>query len=166
MTVEAQGIDPYETVLADLRKKREQIDHAIQAIENLRGGAGVGSAPAAPQMSQPVAAEGPGAFLGMTIPDAAKALLATRRRPLNNPEISAAFKAGGLHMNSVDPVNTIGSVLTRRFNQVGDIVKVGRGTWGLAEWYPGRSFKKKAMSPVEAADVLEELERGGPEGDA
>ena len=44
-------------------------------------------------------------------------------------------------MNSKDPVNTVGSVLTRRFGEVGDVVKVGRGIWGLKEWYPGRSFK-------------------------
>jgi hypothetical protein len=29
---------------------------------------------------------------------------------------------------------------------VGDLVKVGRGTWGLKEWYPGRSFKKGATA--------------------
>ena len=46
-------------------------------------------------------------------------------------------------MNSVDPINTVGSVLTGRANVVGDIVKVGRGVWGLASWYPGRSLKKK-----------------------
>jgi hypothetical protein len=23
------------------------------------------------------------------------------------------------------------------------VVRVGRGTWGLKEWYPGRSFKSK-----------------------
>jgi hypothetical protein len=27
--------------------------------------------------------------------------------------------------------------------EVGDVVRVGRGTWGLKEWYPGRSFKTK-----------------------
>ncbi len=36
------------------------------------------------------------------------------------------------------------SCLTRRFAEVGDIVRVDRGTWGLKEWYPGRSFKTKA----------------------
>lgn len=79
----------------------------------------------------------------MTIPEAAKKLLATRRQPMRNPDIAAALRAGGLHLNSADPVNTIGSVLTRRFNEVGDIVKIDRGTWGLKEWYPNRSFKKE-----------------------
>lgn len=63
--------------------------------------------------------------------------------PLKNPDFAALFKTGGLHMNSKEPANTIGSVLTRRMNEVGDVVRVGRGTWGLKEWYPGRSFKAK-----------------------
>ena len=45
-------------------------------------------------------------------------------------------------MNSKDWTNTIGAVLTRRAETTGDIVKVERGTWGLKEWYPNRSFKK------------------------
>jgi hypothetical protein len=36
--------------------------------------------------------------------------------------------------------NIIGSTLTRRFQQIGDIVKVGRGVSGLKEWYPNHSF--------------------------
>ena len=70
--------------------------------------------------------------LGMSIMDAAKALL-----------VAALFKTGGLHMNSKEPANTIGSVLTRRMAEVSDVVRVGRGTWGLKEWYPNRSFKVK-----------------------
>jgi len=168
VSAESQGFDPYEAVLADLRAKRDQIDQAIQTIENLRGGIGVPAGSSAAPVSQNVAADGPGAFLGMTIPEAAKALLAARRRPLNNPEIAAAFKTGGLHLNSKDPVNTIGSVLTRRFNDVGDVVKVGRGTWGLVEWYPSRSFKKKTAKSdngdtakgeeaPEAGETIEEM---------
>ena len=38
------------------------------------------------------------------------------------------------------------SVLTRRYNETGDIVRVGRGVWGLKEWYPGRNFNKKDAS--------------------
>lgn len=51
--------------------------------------------------------------------------------------------AGELVLNSKGPADTIGSVPTRRANDVGDIVKVGRGTWGLREWYPGRSLGTK-----------------------
>ena len=150
MADETQGIDAYETVLADLYAKRDQIQQAIAAIEFIRGGAvnstagGAGAAPGAIKSKTANGTmDGPGALLGMSIVDAAKALLASKRTPLKNPELAALFKAGGLHMNSKEPANTIGSVLTRRMAEFGDVVRVGRGTWGLKEWYPGRSFKAK-----------------------
>lgn len=149
MTAEPQNFDPYEVVLADLRAKRDQIDQAIQAIEQVRSGVAVPGGDQTARASQRVAPDDPGAFLGMTIVDAAKKLLASRRQPLKNADIAAAFKAGGLHLTSAEPANTVGSVLTRRFNDVGDIVKVGRGTWGLAEWYPNRNFKRKPTSKGE-----------------
>jgi hypothetical protein len=151
MSDESRGFDPYDAVLADLRAKRDQIDQTIKGLEALRGGAaGMSGGGATVILDTNVAlSEGPGAFLGMTIPEAAKKLLASKRQPMRNPDIAAAFKAGGLHMSSADPVNTIGSVLTRRANEVGDIVKVGRGTWGLKEWYPGRSFAKKEAAKPE-----------------
>lgn len=163
MSDEAQGFDPYAAVLADMKAKRDQLDQAIKVIEALRSG---GSAPAqaAPQEEPAYAAvNAPGAFLGMTIPEAAKKLLAARKKTLTNPEIAKALKEGGLALQSADPVNTVGSVLTRRFNLVGDIVKVARGTWGLLEWYPGRNFKRKNggkgdANPESFADVSTELE--------
>lgn len=143
MSDESQRVDPYEAVLADLKAKRDQIDQAIGAIEALRsGGPIVGSGNRASPVSQNVAAEEAGDYLGMTIADATRKLLATRRKALTNTEIVAALEAGGLVMTSADKLNTVGSILTRRFNQVGDIVRVARGTWGLQEWY-GSRFKKK-----------------------
>jgi hypothetical protein len=154
---DAQKSDPYDLVLADLRAQRQQIDQTIALLEALRnrpalgamagitpsfiGGAGLPT-PEAPAAAAPhTDAMGPGAFLGLTIVDAAKKLLAQERRQLNNSQIFEAFKRGGLILNSADPLNTVGSVLNRRFQQVGDIVRVARGTWGLKEWYPNRSFK-------------------------
>lgn len=145
MSAESTPSDPYEIVLADLRAKKAQIEQAISAIESLRSGAPAsGSAGAAPATNATPNSDvdSPGAFLGMSITDAAKKLLAAKRQPMRNPDIAAAFKRGGLVLNSKDVVNTIGSVLTRRANEVGDLVKVDRGTWGLKEWYPGRSFKR------------------------
>ncbi|QIG92458.1 winged helix-turn-helix domain-containing protein [Bradyrhizobium sp. 6(2017)] len=150
MSDESKGIDPYETVLIDLYAKRDQILQAIAAIEAIRGGAlggSIGGAAASGSAGSIKPSNGsldhPGALLGMSIVDAAKALLASKRTPLKNPDFAAMFKAGGLHMNSKEPANTIGSVLTRRMSEVGDVVRVGRGTWGLKEWYPNRSFKAK-----------------------
>jgi hypothetical protein len=123
--------DPYAAVLADLRAQRIKIDHAIEVIEGLRGGGArvveaVGTAAGtstAGAVSQSVAAAPPveGEFLGMTIVDAVKKLLATRRRAMSNPQIYDDLKRGGLVLTSAEPVNVVGSVLTRRFNQVGDV---------------------------------------------
>jgi len=145
MSDESQRINPYEAVLADLKAKRDQLDQTIASIEAIMNGGVAPSAQVPPGAGKSILVgglDGPGALLGMSIVDAAKALLAAKRTPLKNPELAALFKAGGLHMNSKEPANTIGSVLTRRFAEVGDVVRVGRGTWGLKEWYPGRSFKK------------------------
>lgn len=150
MGSESQGLDPYEAVIADLRAKRDQIDQTIQQLESLRGSGTVSLAPQSAALGQVASSPSitdPGAFLGMTIADAARKVLATRRKPLGNTELVAAFKAGGLVMQSEDPENTVGSILMRRFNNVGDIVRVSRGIWGLAEWYPNRSFKKKGDKP-------------------
>lgn len=143
MSDEAQGFDHYAAVLADLKAKREQIDQAIKVLEGLRSGGPVPPLGVSGQGSPNASVDGPGAYLGMTIPEAAKKLLTSRKQTLNNADIANALMAGGLGLQSADPVNTVGSVLTRRFNQVGDIVKMGRGIWGLAEWYPGRNFKRK-----------------------
>ena len=151
MTSDSPIPDPYEAVLMDLRAKRDQIDQTIQMLEGMRSGGfpsgsfpmGATVTPASPRGKPQEAAEGPGAFLGMSIHEAAKKLLTMRKRAMGNAEIAEALKAGGLVMNTNEPLNLIGSVLTRRFNQVGDIVKVGRGIWGLKEWYPNRSFGRK-----------------------
>src|SRR5580658_6753712 len=136
MPDDTQGIDPYETVLNDLYAQRDRILQAIAAIESVRGGRAAGAAPGSSMSRQDGpdgGIDGPGALLGMSIADAAKKVLLARRQPLRNPEIAAFFKAGGLILNSREPANTIGSVLTRRFTEIGDVVRVGRGTWGLKE---------------------------------
>ena len=142
---EASGlpVDPYEAVLADLRAKRDEIDHVIRTLQGFRSGRSVKPmpTPAALAANTPEATFGP--FVGMNIVDATALLLGRRGQPMQVVDICTALRAGGLVMNSIEPVNVVGSVLARRFHQVGDIVRVGRGTWALAEWYPNRSFKKE-----------------------
>jgi len=143
MSAESKDFDHYAIVLADLRARRLQIDQAIAAIEAIRG-SGAPSAPNAPAHPNQDDLESPGDFLGMSISESAKKLLKSRRKKMTNSEILTALQAGGLVMTSADPLNTVGAVITRRSKDVGDIVKVGRGVWGLKEWYPGRSFNKPA----------------------
>jgi len=154
MDHQTEPADPYEAVIADLRRKRHEIDNAIAVIESVRGSpspkTAISPAGATGQSSGPkghphAEAMRPGAFLGMTIADATKALLARERRQLGNAEVHKGLVQGGLALTSKDALNTIGSVLNRRFKDVGDIVRVGRGIWGLKEWYPGRSFKPTSV---------------------
>lgn len=158
MSEETAVSDPYAVVLADLRAKRDQIDQAITAITNLMPGAAVIATNNANHVAPSNGdnpAEMAGAFLGMSIVDASKKLLGMRKRAMGNPEIAKELQSGGLVLTSKEPANVIGSVLTRRFNDVGDVVKIGRGIWGLKEWYPGRNFKpanKAAAMLAEAAD--------------
>jgi len=130
----------YEVVLADLYAKRDQLNQAIAALEGLTGKLPSATGASASGVPREEASSGHD-LLGMSIVDAAKKLLAAKRKPLRNPDLAALFKEGGLVLNSREPANTIGSVLTRRFMEVGDVVRVDRGTWGLKEWYPNRSFK-------------------------
>lgn len=135
--------DPYDAVLADLRAKRDRIDEAIAVIESIRGIAASAPVGGAPVQRPALEQSATGDLLGMTIADAAIKVLGMRRKTLGNAEFLDEFKRGGLVLTSADPANVVNSVLTRRFNQVGDIVRVSRGQWGLQQWYPNRSFKKK-----------------------
>lgn len=173
MNAESTSLDAYAAVLSDLRAKRAQIDQTITLLEGLQGGnsvkAGALSAAGTGNASlkgETAIVETAGMYLGMSIVDASKKLLAMRKRTLGNVDIAREIQAGGLVLGGADPVNVVGSVLTRRFNQVGDVVKVGRGIWGLKEWYPGRSFKPtKAGSVSEKVDEImgEALEKVNPE---
>jgi len=156
--------DPYESVLADLRAKREQIDQTIKAIEAFRGSAPFAS-DASSQQHAPARNDtevGAGEFLGMSIADAAKKLLSKRKESMGNSEIAKALTKGGLVMSAnTEHQNIVGSVLTRRFQQSGDIVRVGRGIWGLREWYPNKTFKAHVKGNGDTAKA-ESTETGQP----
>lgn len=154
-------VDHYAEVLADLKAQRARIDEAIRTLEAVRGGPLVTGRPApvslatsattamTPARSYGGGDQGHSPYLGMSIPDAAKALLASKRRQLKTGDIVEALEAGGLILTSADKANTVGSVLLRRFYTVGDIVRIARGVWGLQEWYPGRKFPRAQGKPEE-----------------
>ncbi len=144
MSDQNQQLDPYDAVLADLRAQREKIDQTIALISSLRGlSTGIVSLPRDVDRADSKE-DVRSMFLGMSIVDAVLKLLALRKRKMTNNEILSELKSGGLELSSQEPLNVIGSVLSRRFHAVGDIVRVDRGTWGLKAWYPGRNFKGKA----------------------
>lgn len=156
--------DPYDAVLADLRAKRDALDAHITFLEGMRDSRlGIAPALTPPQVdpSSETAEDQAGMFLGMSIVDASKKLLKLRKRQLANAEILQNLQAGGMVLTGSDPLNVVSSVLTRRFNTVGDVVRVSRGTWGLKEWYPGRNFKP--ATKIETAGIDPAVD---PESDA
>ncbi len=147
-TITKKGPGPYDAIIQDLKNQRAKLDAAIAALEALRDTGAPAPVPATRAEEKMVLADNGSnnLFRAMSIPDAAIKLLGLRDRPMKNPEIAQELKAGGLIMNSADPVNTIGSVLTRRFNERGDIVKIGRGMWALKEWRQRGSKAPKAKA--------------------
>ena len=92
----------------------------------------------------------PSAFLGMSIPDAAKAYLTTAREKKSTQEIIDALTAGGLPPSKY---TTVYNILTRRQRQAGDIVNL-KGDWALAEWYPNHRFKTGKDEEQETSEEL------------
>ena len=143
--METPSID-YQAVLADLEKKRDDLDKAIAGIRLLIGlpqasnngaqaepPAGSGSmGPPAPRGSsdQNIPSD---AFFGMSIPAAAQKFLSIRKKPATSPEIAQALEAGGYNHQSSNLANTLNTALTRNPDM---FAKVKRGTWGLRSWYP------------------------------
>lgn len=136
----------YAAVLTDLKAKRDKLDAAITGIETMLGIRGL----VAVSQSSENAAEvvptniGPGAFLGLSIADATKKLLAARRKQMRTEEILNELRAGGMVFSDPTPSNTLGSILNREYSNDAGIVRVGRGVWGLAEWHP--RLRKKALA--------------------
>ena len=153
----------YAVVIADLKRRRAEIDSMIANLEGLEV-AGGDPSPFADAGATPPAREGAGqeppagnnSYLGMRIPQATIALLTAKRTALRPAEIVKALEEGGLILTGKNNANTVNSVLHRRQAQVGDVVSPKRGHWGLKEWYPGRVFVR-----------LGETSRGGAKkGDA
>lgn len=142
------GVD-YASVLADLRARREALDKAITAIEQITGQPTSGMAAQPDGTHEDIRDD---AFFGMSIPDATKKLLSIKKRPQSTQEIAEQLKVGGMAHTSENFANTVGSVLNRADRNDAGIAKVGRGKWGLSEWYPGRRKAKKQDGEEGEAD--------------
>lgn len=148
--------DPYAIVLADLLRRRDELDAAIRAIEQVRGAKSADASELSRNGAQSV--DETGAYLGLSIAEAVKKLLTYRRRPMGTAEIVEALRVANYPMTAAEPSNVIGSVLSRRFDTVGDVVRIARGQWGLVEWYPNRSFRKKEKEPTRKENTPPEVE--------
>jgi hypothetical protein len=156
----------YEAVIADLEAKKAHIESTIAALRVISGMSGLGIAPppgsplgggSAITGTKPAA----DAFLGKSIPEAAKMYLTSQRRKLSTQELMDAMEAGGLPGSKY---NTVYAILARRENKVGDIVNI-KGDWALAEWYPNY-VKKPKKDVVSVNPKTFEAGEEGPDEDA
>lgn len=123
----------YAEVLADLERRKGELEAAISAIRRLVNPAL--PAPYAGPTPVPVAdAQRPFPFLGMTIPEATITHLRTSQKPLSTHEVIAALKQGGLRDSNYQ---TVYQVLRRRAREKQDLA-VDKGKWHLAEWHKWR----------------------------
>ena len=137
VTIHVNHGDPYDRVLADLRRRRDELDIAITAVEAVR------SPQVAPAMvvageptATPVVHSSIASYSNVSIAEASKLALRASGGPLRVVEIVPLIQAGGVKLGATDPNNTVNSILSRRANSVGDIVRVGRSTYALKEHAP------------------------------
>lgn len=130
----------YDVVLADLIARRDQLNAAIAAIEAAKSG-NTGSIIGAPSLPLPAGGGSPqirqDEFFNMTVLDAAKKYLGMMKRPQTARSVTDALVQGGYLFSSANPITTVAAILNRATNG-GGVARVGKGTFGLSEWYPGR----------------------------
>jgi hypothetical protein len=142
----------YEAVLADLEARKTQLEAAISGIRLMLGQSGPGptGGPSGGGGSYNGMTPAHDAFIGMSIPEAAKKHLTAVRKKLSTQELMTAMEAGGLPQSKY---NTVYAILRRRENQVGDIINM-KGDWALQEWYP--NYRKKSAASEDVEDEAKE----------
>lgn len=134
----AEPVD-YQAVLADLKSRRARLDVLIGGIEATIMGQGDGSfvtpdlefstssgVPLGPAEIHP------DTFYGLSIIAAVKKYLKLARRAQHTKAIADALSQGGLKR----PADNVLSGILIRAAKGREVTKVGKGTWGLSEWYP------------------------------
>jgi hypothetical protein len=76
-----------------------------------------------------------GAFLGKSIPEAAKLYLSIVRSKQTTREIADAMLKGGMETTSTNFEGIVAAGIHRASKKDGELVRVGRA-WALASWYP------------------------------
>lgn len=161
-------MDAYKTVLADLKARRAQLDVAIVAVEQQMTGGGEGpslSADLPNGESRPDPRTEPSeirsdSFFGLSIPDAIRKCFRMSKRPLSLSEATTLLKSGGLLTTAQNLMQTVSATLQRMRKTDGDVVSLGKGQWGLSEWYPG--LRKEKLEAT--AKPKKGRKRGRPKG--
>lgn len=138
---------PFDTAITELKNRIRAMQIALETLEQLRSspeGSVTGGVSSSFSRSNDNEVRHD-TFFEMTIADAARKYLTMMKATKSNADIAAALEQGGLKHSSKDFPTTVRSVLGQRE----DFIRVPKGDWGLAEWYPGigRGRKAKADKP-------------------
>lgn len=137
----------YTAMLADLEAKRAALDQMIASLRTALALGALGQAGDVPPPSNGIVPSTfvpsmtggdvpAGAFLGKSIPEAAKLYLEIVKKKQTSKEITEALLKGGMESTSKNFPQIVHSVLDRARKANTGIVKLDRSYWGLAEWYP------------------------------
>src|SRR6185312_1820097 len=97
----------YEVVLADLESRKAQLEAAIAGIKLILGQTANPSGPSGGGGSHGGGMPAHDAFIGMSIPEAAKKHLTAVRKKLSTQELMTAMEAGGLPPSKYNTVYAI-----------------------------------------------------------
>lgn len=88
-------------------------------------------------------------FFRLSVPEAIKKYLNIAKRPKTAKDITAALNAGGLTHQAKNLYATVYPTLMRMESN-NEVVRVGKGEWGLNEWYPsGRKGSQEEKTESE-----------------
>ena len=148
----------YQELLAELERDRENIDRMIAWLKNrMQQGTGPGTAYLPESSAKPTSAtllrDSPNllgipsdAFFRMSVQQAIKGFLNRAKRPMSAKDITTGLEAGGLTHQAKNLYATVYPTLLR-MEDAGEVVRVSKGKWGLAEWYAGRKPATNEKQP-------------------
>jgi hypothetical protein len=142
----------YEAVLADLEARKAKLETMIAGVREFLGQTVTGPS-GGPGGISPAGKPAHDAFIGMSIPEAAKKHLAAVRRKMSTQDLMTALTEGGLPESKY---STVYAILRRRERQVGDLINM-KGDWALAEWYP--NYRKKTKAEDQGEESVEGTDR-------
>jgi hypothetical protein len=166
-------VSDYGAVLADLEAKKSMLERAIASLRAVMdsGALAVNAGDAmtlTDGLSSSVMASGEvphGAFLGKSIPEAAKLYLTIAKRKQTSREIAEGLKKGGIESKSKSFNAQVHTILDRaRKSGSGVFVKLDGGYWGLGEWYP--AALRASTKPSKAKKSKKPTKRAAPQSKA
>ena len=154
----------YRAVVADLKARRTRLDNLIAEYQALIVGKSGGGPPpngtTSPGPDADLEDIHPDTFFGLGIKEASMKYLKMAGRAQHTKTIGEALGQGGLRRPSD---NSLFSILVRAAKGR-EVVKVGKGMWGLADWYPKRpkleladAIKRKRKSPTKRKSKAAEI---------